>query len=129
MDSHEEFLELCASATAGELTAEEHAKLEAHLAGCPDCCRAMREYEIATRTGVAALAPELTSKEKAADDSWSVEAAEKTFFKRLDAEEARSATPEEASNDEVKSGQRFTYRPSQIHWREVWMTFAAAVLL
>ena len=129
MGPHEEFLELCASATAGELTAEEHAKLEAHLAGCPDCRRAMREYEIATRTGVAALAPELTSEEKAADDSWSVEAAEKTFFKRLDAEDAKSATPQEASNDEVKSGQRFTYRPSQIHWREVWMTFAAAVLL
>jgi len=26
-------------------------------------------------------------------------------------------------------GRRFAYRPSQIHWREVWMTFAAAVLL
>ena len=129
MGPHEEFLELCASATAGELTAEEHAKLEAHLAGCPDCRRAKREYESAARTGVAALAPELTSKEKAADDSWSVSEAEKAFFKRLDAEDARSATPQQESKDEVKSGQRFTYHPSQIRWREMWMPFAAAVVL
>jgi len=129
MGPHEEFLELCASATAGELTAEEHTRLEAHLAGCPDCRRAMREYESAARTGVAAMAPELTAKEKAADDSWSVEQAEKAFFKRLDAEDARSVTPQLVSNDEVRSGQRFTYRPSQIRWREIWMPFAAAVLL
>jgi len=129
MGPHEEFLELCASATAGELTAEERTKLEAHLAGCPDCRRATREYEIAARTGVAALAPELTSKEKATDDSWSVEEAEKAFFKRLDREEAPSGKPRQVSNDEVKSGQRFTYRPSQIRWREIWMPFAAAVLL
>lgn len=129
MGPHEEFLELCASATAGELTAEERAALKAHLAGCADCRRAMREYEIATRTGVAALAPELTPKEKATDDTWSVDAAERTFFKRLDAEGTPSATPRQASNDELKSGQRFKYRPSQIRWREVWMPFAAAVLL
>src|SRR5215813_6618585 len=129
MGPHEEFLELCASATAGELTAEERTRLEAHLAGCPDCRRAMLEYESAARTGVAAMAPELTAKEKAVDDSWSVEQAEKAFFKRLDAEDARSATPQLVSNDEVRSGQRFTYRPSQIRWREIWMPFAAAVLL
>ena len=129
MGPHEEFLELCASATAGELTAEERTKLEAHLASCPDCRRAMREYEIAARTSVAALAPELTSTEKATDDSWSVEEAERTFFKRLDREEASSGTRQQGSNDEVKSGQRFTYRPSQIRWREIWMPFAAAILL
>jgi anti-sigma-K factor RskA len=129
MGQHEEFLELCASATASELTAEEHAKLDTHLAECPDCRRAMREYEIAARTGVAALAPELTSKEKATDDSWSVEEAEKTLFKRLEGEGAHYAAPQQGSNDEVKSGQRFRYRPSQIRWQELWMPFAAAVLL
>ena len=129
MGPHEEFLELCASATAGELTPEERTKLEAHLAGCPDCRRAMREYEIAARAGVAALAPELTSKEKTTDDSWSVEESERTLFKRLDAEDSRSVTGHQGSSDEVKSGQRFTYRPSQIRWREIWMPFAAAVLL
>lgn len=37
MHPHEEFLELCASATAGELTSEEKARLDLHLAGCEDC--------------------------------------------------------------------------------------------
>jgi hypothetical protein len=32
MGSHEEFLELCASAVAGELSVVEQAKLDAHLA-------------------------------------------------------------------------------------------------
>ena len=32
-------------------------------------------------------------------------------------------------NHELKSGQRFTYRPSQIRWREIWMPFAAAMAL
>ena len=122
MGSHEEFLQLCAAATAGELSANEQARLDAHLGACPDCRLAGGEYEAARQTAVAALAEELAPRGATVDDSWSVEAAEKTFFKRLDQEKkkAQSATV---------SGRRFSYRPSQIHWREVWMPFAAAVLL
>jgi hypothetical protein len=131
MGPHEEFLELCAAATAGELSGVEQAKLEAHLAVCPDCRRAMSEYEAARRTVVTALAQELAPTEEATGDSWSVEEGEKALFKRLDREQkhAQTATPEQGHTDELKSGRRFTYRPSQIHWREVWMPFAAAVLL
>ncbi len=131
MGSHEEFLELCAAATAGEVSVDEQARLDAHLAGCPGCRRAMGEYEAARRTAVTALAQELAPIEGSTGDSWSVEEAEKTFFKRVDREQkdAQSATSEQGSTDELKPGRRFTYRPSQIHWREVWMTFAAAVLL
>ena len=131
MGSHEEFLELCAAATADELSADEQARLDAHLAGCPVCRRAMGEYEAVRQTAVTALAQELAPTEGSTGDSWSVEEAEKTFFKRLDREQkdAQSATSEQGSTDELKPGRRFAYRPSQIHWREVWMTFTAAVLL
>jgi hypothetical protein len=131
MGSHEEFLELCAAATAGELSVDEQARLDAHLSGCPDCRRAMSEYEVARQTVVAALAQDLTPIGAATDDSWSVKEAEKAFFKRLDRDEqqAQSATAEQSHPDEPLPGRRFAYRPSQIRWREVWMSLAAAVLL
>ncbi len=132
MGSHEEFLELCAAAAAGELSVEEQAKLDVHLAGCPECRRARSEYEAAAARGLGALAGELDSKsDENSDPSWSVEKAEAAFFKRLDKEEENSG-PNRVENDlpeRPKAGQRFTYRPSQIRWREIWMPFAAAILL
>jgi hypothetical protein len=131
MGSHEEFLELCAAATAGELSVDEQARLDAHLVRCPDCRQAMSEYEVARRTAETALRQELGPVAAATDDSWSVEAAEKAFFKRLDREQkqAQPATSEQHHSEGLKRGRRFSYRPSQIRWREVWMTFAAAVFL
>jgi hypothetical protein len=130
MTPHEEFLELCAAATAGELKPDEQAKLDAHLAECAACRQAMRDYEIASQHGVAALAAEFTPEQSETDSSWSVEKAEEAFFKRLDKEAGRQTTVAN-KNKEIPPtrGQRFTYRPSQIRWREVWMPFAAAVLL
>ncbi len=130
MGSHEEFLELCASATAGELSGYECAKLETHLAQCPDCRRVMGEYEAATRAGVSALAQDFTSEDEAVDGFWSAEKAEKAFFKRLD-EEQETQKCEKIGDYSVqtKLGKRFTYRPSQIPWRDIGMAFAAAVLL
>src|SRR5271163_4836774 len=88
MSSHEEFLELCASATAGELSADEQKRLEAHLTECADCRRAMSEYEAAARTATSALAQEFATKDEAVDGPWSPENAEKTLFERLDKEQA-----------------------------------------
>lgn len=131
MGPHEEFLELCAAATAGELSADEQARLDSHLAACLECRKAMSEFETATRETLSSLAQEVPSTGGAAGDSWSVEEAENRFFKRLDREQKRTQppTPTKGQPEESVPGRRFAYRPSQIHWREVWMTFAAAVLL
>ena len=130
MTPHEEFLELCAAATAGELNPDEQANLDAHLTECAECRKAMREFEIASRHGVAALASELVPEKAETDNSWSVEKAAEAFFKRLDKEAGRQSAAVEGDHEmSSKRGQRFTYRPSPIRWREVWMPFAAAVLL
>src|SRR5580692_8472778 len=131
MAPHEEFLELCAAATAGELSVDEQARLNLHLAACPECRQAMSEFETATRATLSSLARDLPPTESTANDSWSVEEAESRFFKRLDREPKRTQHPPPTEDQPQGSmqGRRFAYRPSQIHWREVWMTFAAAVLL
>src|ERR1700736_1620199 len=84
MASHEEFLELCAAATAGELRADEQVRLNSHLAMCRECRQAMSEYEAVKQVTFSTVAQELGPTEGAVGDSWSVEEAEKTFFKRLD---------------------------------------------
>lgn len=129
MGPHEEYLELCAAATANELSAEEQARLNAHLAECPDCRTAMKEYEAVGIKGIPSLAPELARVEESADDSWSVEDAEKRLFRRLNRERETIISGPRVEESPGSIGQRYSYRPSQIRWREVWMPFAAAVLL
>jgi uncharacterized protein YoxC len=132
MDLHEEYRALCAAAMAGELSRDEQTRLKAHLATCADCRRVFEEFELATVKGVAAFAGEQELQPKdASDSSWSVEEAEARFFKRLDKEPDNAAT-HSVGNELVemsKLGKRFTYRPSQFRWREIWMPFAAAILL
>jgi hypothetical protein len=129
MAPHEEFLELCAAATAGELTADERAKLDAHLAVCKECREASAEFEMAATHGAAALASELDRHEinPKTNDSWSVEKAENALFKRLEKEQA--AAKADFDREQVKQGQRFTYRPSQLRWQELWISLAAVLLL
>jgi hypothetical protein len=132
MGSHEEFLKLCAAATAGELSATEQARLEAHLTVCAECRRAQSEYEAAATSGVAVLAAEHSLvDQQVADHSWSAKKAEAAFFKRLDKEQENSESNRIGYDlsDQARSGKRFTYRRSEIQWREIWMPFAAAILL
>ena len=84
MDSHENFLELCASATAGELSRQEEQTLEQHLAVCASCRHANYEYEKTVQKGIPALADELASHVPQREGNWSVEKAEAAFFKRLE---------------------------------------------
>src|ERR1700732_3614844 len=131
MDSHEKYLELCAASTAAELSVEEERTLEEHLAVCGSCRQAKHKFEMTVQRAVPALADDLASPTGGSDTSWSVEKAEAAFFKRLKADRS-SGLPAENDLDKVDTeptGRRFVYRPSEIPWAELWMPFAACVLL
>ncbi len=131
MGSHEEFLELCAAATAGELNVEEQARLTAHVAVCPQCCRAMNEYEAAAIKAATTFSRVHDQENRESiDPTWSVEKAEAAFFKRLDQKQKNvgSDLVRYDRSGRAKPG-RFTYRPSQIWWRGIWMPFAATIFL
>ena len=82
---HDEFLALCALSTSGELTGEEQKRLQEHLAVCPPCREAMKQYEAVVSKTIPALAPDPESVES--DPSWSQEQAEAALFQRLALEE------------------------------------------
>jgi hypothetical protein len=90
MGPHEEFLELCALSAGGGLTPEEQTRLDEHLAGCPDCREAMRQFETVVDRAIPALASELAPETPQEDPSFSQEAAEASFFKRLSEEDEKS---------------------------------------
>ena len=83
-DPHEEFEELCALSTTGELTAEEWARLEQHLAHCDACRESQRLFERVVAMAIPALAEEdgADHLDGSSPDSWSIAAngsAEKIF--------------------------------------------------
>lgn len=125
---HDEFLELCALLTSGELTGEERARLQEHLAVCPSCREAMKQYEAVVSKTIPALAPTPESVES--DPSWSQEQAEAAFFQRLTLEEEVGTGRGGAEGDSAsKLMGKVPLSASQSTWRNVWTLYAAGILL
>ena len=117
-DPHEEFQELCALSTTGELTAGEWARLKEHLAQCDACREVKRQYERLVATAIPALAAEAVGEqdEESAPGSWSIEDAEETLMESLGAEAVSVRTDSAAA---LKSSP----------WKYAWKYSAAAMLL
>jgi hypothetical protein len=125
---HDEFLELCALSTSGELIEEEEKRLQEHLAVCPSCREAMKQYEAVIGKTIPALAPDLESFES--DPAWSQEQAEAVFFQRLTLEEKLGTGRGEAKgNTASKDLGKVPLSASQATWRNVWTLCAAGILL
>jgi hypothetical protein len=131
MGPHEEFLELCAVSTSGDLTEEEQKKLQAHLTGCAECRQALREFEAAVDLGVPFLASKLAAVPTEESATPQSELARPVSLKGRDSELPQES-PMVSTGEEARGfafGQRMRYRPSQVNWNYVWMPFAACVLL
>jgi hypothetical protein len=131
MTSHEQYLELCAAATAGELDRQEKRMLEEHLRFCATCQRALRDYEKVLQHGLTQLAAESDFEREEVGVSWSAHEAERLFSERLENDLEGPGSSKHDSGHEVQAsfGKRPAYLPSQIRWREIWMPFAASIIL
>ena len=99
--AHDEFLALCALSTSGELSAEEQVRLRDHLAICPSCREAQRQYESLVRDTIPALGPDPGNVES--DPSWSQDEAEAALFQRLTLEDELAADRGGAGRDSPAS--------------------------
>jgi hypothetical protein len=130
-EPHDEFLELCALSTSGELTEEEQTKLDEHLLVCAICREAIKQYESLVAHAVPAIAAEQTPEDIDPGPNWSQQRAKATFLNRLAEEENREkktgiSEPGEESSGEIRRA--IPFAGSSI-WRNVWTMYAAGILL
>lgn len=83
MGPHDEFVELCAVSTSGNLTEEEETKLKEHLSVCSECREALKEFQTTAEISLPLFAAEASRELRANSDGWSVEAAETALRERL----------------------------------------------
>ena len=129
-EPHDEFLELCAASTTGELSDDEKKRLEQHLAVCVSCREALRQYEsIVTDVIPAVASSEGPEDRSTTDGDWSQEEAEKALFDRLSREEKGRDRQTNPRNSSSYVPHRILPFSSESTWRNVWMLYAAGILL
>lgn len=127
---HDEFLELCAASTTGELSEDEREQLEQHLAVCASCREALRQYEsIVSHVIPAIAAGEAPEGIATTVGDWSEERAEQALFDRLGREEKGGTDRNDRRNRSSSFPHRIFPFSSESTWRNVWMLYAAGILL
>jgi len=127
-EPHDEFLELCAVSTSGQLTEEEQKRLQEHLVFCQSCREALQQYEAVVGQAIPAIAAN-EEPESAEPGSWSAEQAEKAFFQRLAQQEKHEPHKFRSVSDLPTNHHRLPLFSSSLAWRQVWMLYAAGILL
>lgn len=135
MRPHDEFIELCALSTSGELSTEEQRRLEDHLVVCPHCREAKREFEAVVDVGIPLLASQFVepcSEPEPAYNNDGVLIGSPAVQGSLPLESvpvqpnpASPASPEGRSWRQWRNG----HRPTRLNWSLLWLPFAAATLL
>jgi hypothetical protein len=133
-EPHDEFLELCAASTTGELPDDELRRLEQHLAVCASCREALRQYESIVSDVIPAIAAsDAPERVPTPADNWSEEKTEKALFDRLareeEGQEEQRVDLTHLRNDSSYFPHRIPPFCSESAWRNVWMLYAAGILL
>lgn len=128
MRPHEDFLELCALSTAGELSENEQSILQKHLAICSECRQSLEEFEAVAAIGAPLLASEATKLRHAEN------AAAAGEFVSSNSGDSQSKSPKRAVNGRETSVAsvvlgRNGHRGSETTWNYLWASLAAAVVL
>jgi Anti-sigma-K factor rskA len=129
MEPHDKFLEMCAISTSGDLTEVEQKILQGHIAECPDCRQALKEFEAAASIGIPLLHPRLAAPDPLEPVSVPTEVASAPARATGQIETPRKELEALEQNSELRFPHRNGNRPVPINWNHVWMPFAAAVVL
>ena len=130
-DCHDDFLELCATATTGSLDAAQRRRLKDHLSRCEPCREIMAQYEAVIGKVIPFLAPD-PIEERGTLSDWSLETAEAQLFRRLN--ESDRVPDRTDCGGQMKPLTSFPPPQEPSHWGEalwghMWGQFAAGLLL
>src|ERR1700722_9216012 len=136
MEPHDEFIELCAVSTSGELSETQRRKREAPLAGGVECRQALQEFEAAVDVGVPFLVSKLSA-ELSSDSSEQFEShqAKPEQFASLGPAASSQTEANDASVERSAVQRGFAFAQgnghgrTKVNWNYVWLPFAACILL
>ena len=132
IEPHDEFLELCAVSTSGQLSEEDQRRLQEHLVVCSSCREALQQYEAIIRHAIPAIAAEEETPENLeVGPRWSEKQAESALFERIAREEGKPGIERDGPiqiHHQI-SARRVLSPASAAVWRSVWALYAAGLLL
>ncbi|HEV2615064.1 MAG TPA: zf-HC2 domain-containing protein [Candidatus Acidoferrales bacterium] len=132
MRPHDDFLELCAISTTGELSPEEQQQLKEHLVVCAECRRALQEFEAAVDEGVpllSSLLSEIPSEKLEAAPENHAAPALPVREGVSDLAQDRASLLAMESRAETPPAHREAGHRTRLNWNFVWVPFAAGILL
>jgi hypothetical protein len=127
-EPHDEFLELCAVSTSGQLTQDEQKRLDEHLAVCPSCRQAIKQYQSLFAHAIPAIAAEEVPEDLEPGPSWSQQRAEASLLNRIDEENPEKDAWREKLFFGDGAGGLLPFAAGST-WRHVWTLYAAGTLL
>jgi hypothetical protein len=128
MAHHDEFLELCALSTSGDLDEHEQRKLWTHIATCPPCRKALKEFEAIVNYEIPKLAFESTEVGLETNASTTDQVAEKAFVERPSREAVSKELQFSPLTHRIVMSREGQLKEG-LNWNYVWMPFAATIVL